>query len=194
MKKLSVLMVSLIVSLVSCQSLSDFMNAHPRDVWNTGYYANAPDVYYITYRGAGTIVSERGIWSNEGDYSEITDFTFSKAELSFVTSRIPYSFNNTLQLTIEYNRASSSSPKKNMLFAATYKNIGTNTWRISIDSSEDLTDFLLNMPENFSEGAYITVVGEDASFMFPFPGGFKDAYRKMEETYQQTDENQNKDF
>jgi hypothetical protein len=67
-----------------------------------------------------------------------------------------------------------------MQFTATCQNINSGAWRISIDYSEELKDFLLNMPENVSHGAYITVAGYDVSFRFAFPREFKNAYRQME--------------
>jgi len=171
----------------ACLSLGNFSSSTPRKAWTVSNYSNAPDDYYMIDTSSGTQIS-RSEYSTPPyirDFSKITDFMFSEDGLSFITSDIIQTLrNNTFNVILEYPRSSSSIPITKIDLVGYVRSTNDGKWRISIDYSDKLKDFLLNMPENFSQGCYVKVYGIDRFFYFDFPNKaieFKEAWKELEQ-------------
>jgi len=185
--KFVIICIMLCCFLGSCLTLGNSFPSNPRKSWTINNFANAPDVYYLLDTSSGTIISKSEYSTPPyiRDYSEITNFMFSENGLSFITSNIPQLLrNNTLNVTIEYHRSSSSIPLIKMDLIGNVRNANNGKWRIIIDYSDELKDFLLNMPENFLRGCFIKVIGYNGNFYFDFPNRateFKEAWEELKQ-------------
>ena len=175
-------LTAIMFTCFSCKTFNKAVAEGKRKAWVIGQFTDNPNVSYLLYDGSVAILSTREYSSPPyiREFSRITSLVFSEAGLTFITSNITSNDGRAL-VEIIYHRSTASEPIQKMSFNTTLRNASTTGWRVTINYSEELLNFILNMPERFHSGGYITVTGNLGSFKFDFPNieVFKTKYQEL---------------
>jgi len=172
-----------IFSFYSCETLNEQADRTLAESWRIGYFENG-NFHYLFHSisaSSGSSIIARNRYS-------ISELLFSEVSgLSFMSSHLPHQHlsNNRLNIIIEYSRGSEREPIQSISTTVSYRNY-SNQYLITFPYSDELRDFLLNMPyDRFgSRAANIKVTdtiynGLIFSFYFPNADVFISRYREL---------------